>query len=188
MGDLVLTLFFGALFSVMVAVIAHTRGRSALAWAFIGFFLSIFGLILVLVLPNLEAERAKYANLQRSNARLRERIKKDRQVADSRHDALSGRVNAHDRALGVETDQRDPALLSGSAPPLPGSSQNGTSLAALDWYYVSEGEAKGPVVLEDLRVLRREGRIGRDSLMWHEGMAEWTSLTEIDGLEKATDV
>ena len=48
-----------AVFGGIVAAIAHSRGRSPIGRFFIGFFAGCIGLILVLVLPdlNLEEER-----------------------------------------------------------------------------------------------------------------------------------
>ena len=51
MDEVVIEFSAAAVFGAIVAVIAHSRGRSALGWFFIGLFTSCIGLILVLVLP-----------------------------------------------------------------------------------------------------------------------------------------
>ena len=181
-------------FSTACALIAQSRGRSAVAWFMIGICSTILvcpGYLLVLVLlfalPNLKVEEAKFARLKEQNTRLRERLKKDRQVADTRHQELSRRVGAHDRALGLDTEERQP-ILGADSPPELLTEGGGASLSRVEWYYVIEGEAKGPVTLSDLRALAREDLIRENSLIWHEGMSDWQNLRDVPGLSEEIDV
>ena len=175
-------LLFMGVFGVVCAAIASSRERSPVGWFFIGFFFSCFGLILLLILPDLGAERAKYARLHQENLRLRERVKKDRQVSDHRHVELNRRLEAHDQALGMDTAHRTPALAGENGPPaLPDAS---TQWLTADWYYVLDGEAKGPVDFAELRLVLDEGMIERRSLVWYDGLAEWQPLGEVPGLAK----
>ncbi len=43
----------------------------------------------------------------------------------------------------------------------------------MQWYYVKDGERQGPVSEADLRQLLQTGEIKNDTLIWHEGMADW---------------
>ena len=103
-------LLYKLLFGIICAFIANDRGRSAVGWFFIGFLLDCFGLILLLVLPNPRREEEKRRQLARENQRLKERLHKDRNVADRRHDTTQRRLRAHDQALGVDTAERLEAL------------------------------------------------------------------------------
>ena len=83
-----------AVFGGIVAAIAHSRGRSPIGWFFIGFFAGCIGLILVLVLPDLNLEEERRSKLATENKRLKEQIRKERQVADQRHAETIGRLGA----------------------------------------------------------------------------------------------
>ncbi len=48
------------------------------------------------------------------------------------------------------------------------------------FYYISEGEKHGPVPVFALRELVRDGKLNRDSLVWHEGMDKWLPLEKVD--------
>ena len=47
------------------------------------------------------------------------------------------------------------------------------------WYYEQSGESVGPVSQQDIRMLLRNGLITRGTLVWTEGMAQWTPLSEV---------
>src|SRR5262245_27480292 len=107
---LLVNLIVAVTMGTVCALIANSRGRSAVGWFFIGMLpgvLCIFGgflgLILVLVLPDLKVQQERERRLADENRRLRERLRKDRIVADQRHAEISRRVVAHDVALGVDT-------------------------------------------------------------------------------------
>jgi uncharacterized RDD family membrane protein YckC len=46
------------------------------------------------------------------------------------------------------------------------------------WYYVEDGQQRGPVMDADLATLRRDGKINAETLVWREGMAAWLPLRE----------
>ncbi len=43
----------------------------------------------------------------------------------------------------------------------------------MNWYYVDAGQQTGPVDESQLQELLRLGKIQNDTLVWHEGMANW---------------
>ncbi|MBI3876939.1 MAG: DUF4339 domain-containing protein [Verrucomicrobia bacterium] len=43
----------------------------------------------------------------------------------------------------------------------------------MDWYYAESGQQKGPVSDEQFQNLVRDGVVKPDTLVWHEGMANW---------------
>jgi len=47
------------------------------------------------------------------------------------------------------------------------------------WYYAKDGEQKGPVTEDNLIVLFQNSEIPSDSLIWSEGMSEWTSAKDV---------
>jgi uncharacterized RDD family membrane protein YckC len=48
----------------------------------------------------------------------------------------------------------------------------------MNWHYVDNGQPAGPVAEEQLAELRRTGRVVDGTLVWREGMANWTPLRE----------
>jgi uncharacterized RDD family membrane protein YckC len=46
------------------------------------------------------------------------------------------------------------------------------------WYYVEDGQQRGPVAEADLNALRASGKITDDTLVWREGMATWLALRD----------
>jgi len=60
------------------------------------------------------------------------------------------------------------------------------------WYYVDQGnQRRGPVAPEALADAYRQGEVGRDSLVWRDGMAEWAPLSsQLDelGLDRVEPV
>ena len=164
-------------FGAIVALLAKDRGRNALAWFLIGLFLTCIALIVLLVLPNLRDEKAKQASLEVENQRLRERLRKDRMVADQRYDEANRRLSAHDRALGVDTRLEDP----GSAPELGSAARPALAASGAwhgaDWYYALDAQPIGPVGFDELRRLWRSGSIGAYTPVWTEASVALSSAS-----------
>jgi len=47
------------------------------------------------------------------------------------------------------------------------------NLTTMNWYYLQGEEQKGPFEQADFAKLVMEGVVGRDTLVWHEGMKDW---------------
>jgi len=48
----------------------------------------------------------------------------------------------------------------------------------VDWYYVENGKPMGPIAEDQLVQLIQKGNVSLDTLVWHDGMAEWKSCRE----------
>ena len=72
-GVIVIHLLIRVVFGVACAAIAQNRGRSGVAWFFIGALFACIGLLVLLVIPNLKIEQERHDRLRRENRRLRER-------------------------------------------------------------------------------------------------------------------
>ncbi len=210
--ELVLRVVFGGL----CAVVASGRGRSGVAWFFLGFFLGCVGLIVLLVIPDLRLEQERRSKILNQNRRLREQVRKDRMVADARSGEQDRRLQAHDRALGIDTAPPAPDVLeSGSSQPRwqvagpsvapadstapPSSGQAGRSEAAPGtstpsdhedraWYFADHQGRQGPVSLTILRTLWAQGVVTGQTYVWAEGMGDWASIAQVAGLEDMLDV
>ncbi len=49
----------------------------------------------------------------------------------------------------------------------------------MNWHYVKAGQSVGPVSETDLQNLARAGEIQPDTLVWHEGLANWQRAVEL---------
>ena len=171
---LIFYLAMPCIFGAICASIANGRGRSGLGWFFVGFFAGCIGLILVLVLPDLKVQEAERRRQEQENRRLREALSKERQVADQRHGHIERRLTVHDQAIGVDTSA-PPALADAAAAPALPASASGAR-----WYYARGKERMGPVSEETVRHLLQAGAIRGDTLVWREGMADWTKAAGVD--------
>ena len=54
------------------------------------------------------------------------------------------------------------------------------------WYYLVGDEQAGPVSFEELRHLAHDGRVTSRTLVWKEGLEDWTPAGEVPGLLGAT--
>lgn len=55
--------------------------------------------------------------------------------------------------------------------------------AAVQYFYAHNGTQAGPVSFEQLRSLFAGRSINRDTLVWKQGMADWTALKEVEELK-----
>lgn len=159
-----------ALFGGICAFIAASRGRSPIAWFVIGFFFHCIGLILVLVLPDLKVQEEREKRQRMETRKLREQLAKERQVSDQRHNQVERRLGAHDEALGLDTST--PPELPNAAPEQLANTEQ--------WFYARDNEQKGPVSAETIRHLLAAEAIDGDSLVWCEGMDDWTPARDVD--------
>ena len=51
------------------------------------------------------------------------------------------------------------------------------------YYYAVNGAQQGPVSLDQLRSLFAGRTINRESLVWKQGMANWTALQDVEELK-----
>ncbi len=150
-----------------------------MGWFILGFLAPILALILVLVLPDLRVQQERERKLRSENRRLRERVRKDRQVADQRYVEHQGRLAVHDEGLGVDTSMRAPPSDEGSTslpPPVPAHPVSGVQAA--QWYYVSGEERQGPISHETLRGFLEMGVVSAETFVWTESMEDWMRLNE----------
>ena len=49
----------------------------------------------------------------------------------------------------------------------------------MDWYYVEDGQQIGPVTDDQLPQLHQSGKINDETLVWREGLTEWTPYRQI---------
>ncbi len=182
--EITANILVAAAFGGVCAAIANSRGRSAVGWFFIGFFLSCIGIILVLVLPDLHEDEARRARLRLENRRLREQLRKERHVGDRRYADVSRRLEVHDQALAIDTSPPDgapPELLAGTG---------SAAAAATDgerWWWVERGERQGPVPFDELKRLWVDGALDVDTLVWRAGMTDWQELAAVRGLADRLD-
>jgi hypothetical protein len=181
MEEFLVQLVILGVFGAIVAVIAQSKGRSAVGWFFVGFFFPCIGLILVLVLSDLKREQEQKERLRLENRRLRERVLKDRQVADQRHAEAVKRLGAHDAVLGLDTGSEEER-----PPELPPSRVESSIDPDSRWHYAAteDSGSEGPVPLDAMRELWAAGTIDENSLVWTKGMDDWVAIGDHPDLER----
>jgi uncharacterized membrane protein len=55
-----------------------------------------------------------------------------------------------------------------------------------DWYYAENNEQRGPVIEADLKGLLATHKLPAETLVWKEGMANWTPATQVASLSPLT--
>jgi len=191
-AGLLVILLVRAAFGVACMLIAQSRGRSAVAWFLIGFFVTCIGVVIVLVLPDLKVQEERERRLADENRRLREKLRKDRMVADERHAEVARRLGAHDVALGVDTAGAPIGALPGAAPPPPPTEPTAPSPFAAAhreavWYWARGTNRDGPLSFADLQGHWRTGTVRPETLVWKKGMTQWVAVGEVPGLAETLD-
>jgi hypothetical protein len=59
------------------------------------------------------------------------------------------------------------------------------AIGASEWYYAVNQEQKGPISFDQLKALAQAGVVTASSLVWQEGMAEWTPAQSVPGIRGA---
>jgi len=49
----------------------------------------------------------------------------------------------------------------------------------MNWYYAVDGRQLGPLPEAEMESLVRDGTVGTDTLVWHDGMADWQPYGEL---------
>ena len=52
----------------------------------------------------------------------------------------------------------------------------------MSWYYAEAGQQRGPVTDTELEDLVKAGTVQPDTLIWREGMANWQSYSQVQGV------
>jgi len=188
---LVIALIFG----IICAVIASYKGRSAVAWFFIGFFIGIIGLILVLVVSNLKEAEQKQAHVEMEQRRLHEQLRQERLKTEQLRKYTQVRLDAHDRKLEIDTRHVGPLLQEASKQPILDERQGSfaeaipieANIKRGGWYYQKRNSAVGPLSLETVKLLIQDGRIKSSTCVWHESLDEWTPARKVGELGTETD-
>jgi hypothetical protein len=181
---------------VVCAIIAHSKGRSAIGWFFVGLLLGLIGLIIVLVISNVREEEARQQSIEQENRRLREQIRQEQIKAEAFRTHAQYRLDAHDQKLGIDT-RADGRVLEGEAP-VSGLLQSNETIAPPaspvaspvtapeggppDWYYAIGAQTFGPVAAGKITQLLRDKTIPETVMVWTEGMANWSPIEQVPQL------
>lgn len=57
----------------------------------------------------------------------------------------------------------------------------------MDWYYSADGRPDGPHSADDIESLFVTGQIGRETLVWRKGLAQWVQLSDIAEFSRLAD-
>lgn len=176
-------LIFGLIMGGAVAAIAHGKGRSPVGWFFIGFLLGVIGLVIVLVVSNVNQEKYLRARQDEENRRLREQLRQERIKHETLREYTMKRLDVHDQVLGVDTrsvqalpGENAPAALSYAPSDNP---QSAPAEAVVEkpksdaWYFEQNGETRGPVKAEVIQAMLADGQLTGHTLLWADHLPDW---------------
>jgi hypothetical protein len=165
------------------AAIANAKGRNAVGWFFIGVFLSLIGLIIILVLPNVR-EQDRLKNLQDAhNQRLQEQLRQERLKHQAFQSHASARLDNHDTELGINTRQLTSPLIgqSSSAGMLPPGAPM-QHPADSQWYYALDGNSIGPFSVSRMADLIGSGVVQNNTMVYESGRSDWVMAGACEAL------
>ena len=187
---LLIRLIVMCVFGGACSAIAHSKGRNAVAWFFLG-LLGCIPLIIILCLSNENEVRETQRIQEDMNRRLREQLRQEQMKTEALRAHTAARLDAHDSALGMNTRSAAPAL-AGTAPPMLAGGTPGGALPdatpvddGTAWYYADAHSVQhGPMSIIGLRSAISSQQVTRDTLIWHEGLSEWTPASRLDKLAR----
>jgi len=165
------------------ALIAHGKGRSPIAWFFIGLILGVIGVVMSLVSSN--RKQIDYTRIQQDqeNRRLREQLRQERIKHETLRDYTMRRLDAHDQVLGVDTRSLqalptdNPQNLLPTAevaiPASPAATQQPAPPHSNAWYFEQNGETRGPVPPEVIHTMLAENQLSGTTLLWADHLPDW---------------
>ncbi|MFO7821134.1 MAG: DUF4339 domain-containing protein [Lentisphaeria bacterium] len=189
-----LALMIGIICGIISAIVANSKGRSAVGWFFLGFFFGFIGLIIICCLSDLNAQRAKEQNAERERRRLREQLKQERMKNSTFRQHVHKRLDQHDNALGVNTKSTGAVTASVAAQPalLGNSPQKEVETQGVDtgragpegWHVYVDQQQHGPLTQYQIESRIANGELAAGSLIWRPGMDRWYPITEIKQFQR----
>jgi hypothetical protein len=170
------------------AAIASSKGRSGIGWFFIGFLIPLIGLIIILVLGDEREQDRQRAHARTERRRLQEQLRQERMKNEAFRRHAAGRMDAHDRVLGVSTRASPELIGAGSPEPQShlgaGASDTlppppGHTPARVAWFYLRGDKQQGPVEQDRLASAFRTGRLPLTTLVWCDGMGDWQPASTV---------
>lgn len=159
----------------LTALIARSKGRSAVGWFLFAFFFHVIALVISLFVSDLAEIDRKIQGRDDRVDRMREEVRQERLKHETFRAEAAARLDAHDRLAGIDT-RPEGALAAGLEPPaLPGVEGPG-------WYFEFEGQAHGPEPQSALRLRLARAELPSDTLVWRDGFEDWVpagAVTEL---------
>lgn len=181
------------------AAIASVKGRNAIGWFFVGFFLGILGPIIAAVMPDLKAQQQAREHLERENRRLQERLKQEQVKNEAFRRHATKRLDIHDEHLAIDTRQAGPLALPDRDGALPAEQAAGVATAVQTqtgsvplppvprrraWHYSNAGETVGPIAEAELANRLGMGELDASTLVWCAELDDWKEAREVALLQR----
>lgn len=195
-------LIVGVILGVICALLAHSKGRNAIGWFFIGFLLGIIGLIICLVVPNLKEQRQKEQHMEMEQRRLQEQLRQERIKNERFQKYAQTRLDVHDEHLNIDTKHQLPDLVDPTAMLLNMQNKEAAEVEVVPspiseplnaqdsrdahqqaepqasamqhgWYYALSGKQVGPVSIDQVKQYVKDGIIEPSTYVWHHSLVDW---------------
>ena len=168
------------IFSFAVAYVASKKGRNPAGWFIFAFFFQIIALILIIVLPNLNEEKARRAWQSAALRRQKETIHQERSVNRQFRRHVLDRLDQHDEVLGLPPVKNKPAEM----PAIPGEIDTFPIVGDGSWFLVINGEEKGPLAEPAVLQMLRHGEISGETYVWSHGMDDWLRAKKVGNFQQ----
>ena len=164
----------GIIIAILMACIAASKGRSALGWFLLGLIPAVNCVLLIVLvtLSDLRVQDEDVEDLSEETRLLNERLAQERMRGDRLRAQMSTRLDAHDRALGMDTRPDELPIGDVAAANLPPGEKP-------SWYYNENGSPAGPISRSALKTLYVNGVVDDDTLVWCDGMGDWTPFGQL---------
>ncbi len=205
-----ITLIAGVVFGIICAFIGNRKGRSAVAWFFIGFLTGLIGLIILLCLSDLNEKESFKQRMRSENRRLRERVRQERMKNEAFQEHVRERLDVHDDQLGIDTSdagnrslenpdqkqrkitrrtpdaqgpEKQPDDRPASTRNRPGASQSANPADnASQWFYIDGDTERGPFPTSKMEQLVNQGDLSRQVMVRKENGDEWFPASDASEL------
>ncbi|TXI40273.1 MAG: DUF4339 domain-containing protein [Nitrosomonas sp.] len=160
--NIIVIILASLLIGLLTSHLAQKRGRDSLTWFIVGILMGVFSLLLLYLLPSVSKQ---------------ERISSLAKGSSPVPSSMSVEAASFNSRGSKPNDANDLALATAIAYPI---SKELAEQKEKDWYYAdSARQQQGPIPYEDLRLALKRGDVIASSLVWSDGMADWTRLDAI---------
>jgi len=175
-------LFLAVLLGIIAAAVASHKGRSTIGYFMLCFFsalwffpFSIFFLIVLLVMSDLNVERSQHNKEDAWRRRHHGTLEEERSISKNFREHVIKRLDRQDEALGLPPINK--AYV--EAPSVPKEIISYPMYGTGTWYLVINGQEWGPAQETDVLSMLKKGEISGQTYAWSEGMQDWQRTNTI---------
>ena len=157
--------------------------------------MGVLGIILSLIVSNLNEAKLKEQHFETEQRRLREQLHQERIKTDKLRQYTQARLDIHDKELQIDTrnighvlnaENQQKALDNQHGISNPTELQESAD-ETKGWYFQDGTKSTGPLSIDTIKQLIKQGRISETTYIWHESLTNWTPAREVINLDTEID-